>query len=188
MPDDPAKVITLDLLIERGDEVLPVFGQIGLVEDLSFLDAGVSIGYGSRVIAKTKDCFISPDGTEKFTTASVTGWLDLGEGWQPYLTTTKNAINDRPLWDELMAYVFNRIRPLLEESKDDKLSIELDEIALSLTELFNGNATVTVNRQPAEVPDNLGPGDEEGEREPKEPKTPESDDGPSTDRPGRPRS
>jgi Histidine kinase-, DNA gyrase B-, and HSP90-like ATPase len=177
MPGDQDKVINFDFALEYDGDVLPVTGQVGLVDGLKISDAGIHVGYGSRVITKTKDCFVSVDGNEKYAGASVTGWLDLGDGWQPYLSTTKTAVNDKPLWEALMGYVFESIKPLLEESDDEKLSLELEDIRLSLQNLFDGRATVSVPRTPSEVPTDLpeGPGDE-GTASAEEPATPETDE------------
>jgi len=177
LPGNHDKVINFDFAITYGDEDLPVIGQVGLIEGLTINDAGVHVGYGSRVITKTKDCFASPDGTETFAATTVTGWLDLGDGWQPYLSTTKNAINDRPLWDALMGYVFESIRDLLVEAADEKLTLELENIRLSLQTMFDGKAIVTVPREKVDLPDiDVGPSDEPGERDSGEPDTPETDD------------
>ena len=177
LPSSDDKVIDFDFALEYGEDLLPVVGQVGLIDGLTINDAGVHVGYGSRVITKTKDCFASADGTETFAGASVTGWLDLGDGWQPYLSTTKSGLNDKPLWDTLMGYVFDSIRGLLIEAADEKLTLELENIALSLQSIFDGRAVVTVPRQPTEVPDiDVGPSEESGERETHEPTTPETDD------------
>jgi hypothetical protein len=185
MPGDDDKVVDFDFALEYGNEILPVRGQVGLVDGLSVIDAGIHVGYGSRVIAKTKDCFVSADSSEKFVGASVTGWLDLGDGWQPYLSTTKTALNDKPLWDALMGYVFDSIRPLLEEADDEKLTLELEDIALSLQNLFDGSARVSVaKKEPTdEETEEVGPDDIEGERPLAEPATPQTDD--HTDKPAR---
>lgn len=153
MPADDDKIISFEVHVTHGDDVLPVTGQVALIESLKLNDSGIYIGYGSRVITKTKDCFVSPDGTERFNGSSVIGWLDLGDGWQPYLSTTKDAVNDKPVWAALMGFVFEQIKPLLEESDDEKLSLELEDIALSLQNLFDGASTVTVQRKPIEVPE-----------------------------------
>lgn len=181
MPGNDDKVINFDFTVAYGDdELLPVTGQVGLVDGLTVMDAGVHVGYGTRVITKTKDCFVSEDGTERFGGASITGWLDLGDGWQPYLSTTKSALNDRPLWDRLMGYVFDRIRPLLEEADHEKLTLELEDLALSLQNLFDGGATVSVARirPKPEARDEVNP-DDSGERVPSEPAVPQPADKPA---------
>jgi Histidine kinase-, DNA gyrase B-, and HSP90-like ATPase len=185
LPNDPTKLVSFEIT-EIAGRPLSVTGQVGLVEDLKLNDAGVTIGYGARVITKTKDCFVSPDGEERFAGASVTGWLDLGDEWLDHLTTTKTGIDDRPLWDALMGYVFAKIKPLLEAADDEKLTLELDDIALSLQHLFDGNTKVNVPRAPADVPEDLGPGEGIGVSPPDDPDVPEiSDSDRHVERPAR---
>lgn len=174
MPDDPDKSVGFDFTIQYDEDLLPVTGVVGLVEGLRIQDAGVAIGYGHRMITKTKDCFSSSDGEKRYTGSSVTGWLDLGEGWQPYLSTTKAGVNDQPLWTTLMDHVFHRIEPLLQESDDEKLLLELADIALNLQIALDGKATVTVTRSKVDIPEMPEPTGEEGGEEP-EPKV--SDEG-----------
>ena len=158
---DDDKTVSLDFIVTYGDDDLPVSGSVSLVEGLPMTESGISIGYGVRVITKTKDCFVSPDGMRRFSGSGVAGYLDLGDGWQPYLSTTKDRINDGPLWDALMSFVFEKIEPLLEESDDEKLTLELEDIALSLQDALAGTATVTVPKKVAEVlaPEGTGMGE-----------------------------
>lgn len=130
LDQDSKVVISGGLMV--GDEFLEVRGEIGLVEGLSRDKSKVAIGYGSRVIFKTRDCFTSPDGAEKFLAAGVTGWIDLRDGWQPYLTVLKDDIADGPVRETLMAWLFERARPLLKKVEDSSLQLLLDGIALGL--------------------------------------------------------
>lgn len=189
MPGDTDKVVNFDFVIARGDSDLPVTGQVGIVDGVTSVESGIHIGYGSRVIVKTKDCFSSSDGSETYTGSSVTGWLDLGDGWQPYLSTTKNALNDKPLWDVLMGYVFTAIEPLLREADDEKLTLELDDIALALQNLFDGAATVSVSKKVEEVdaPEG-GRGDtvdDPVDDTPTDTETDDDPDGPKQDKPAK---
>jgi hypothetical protein len=137
--------VEFDLIIEIGAMHLPVHGMIGIVEKLSHTQSVVSIGFGPRVITTTRDCYTSADGTEDYPGVGITGWLDLGEGWQPYLATTKDAMNDQPVWDALMGHVFTKIRPLLQARQDEKLTLELNDLALMLESALDGRAHVEVS-------------------------------------------
>lgn len=140
LPEDPDRKIAFDAVVETGDQALNVHGEIGAVEDLPVERSRIAIGFGPRVIALTRECFGLSDGSEKFLGAGVTGWLQLGEGWQPLLTTTKNAINDRPAWDALMDAVFRRIRPLLVQVQQAQQTIIFQDIALQLEAALNSDS------------------------------------------------
>lgn len=178
LPDDPDNTVEFDLAIEINDELLGVHGVIGLVADLAQQKSVVSIGLGPRVITTTRDCYASPDGDERFVGAGVAGWLDLGEGWQPYLSTTKDSVNDRPVWDLLMAHVFEKIRPLLAKVDYEKVTIELIEIGIMLESVLDGRAHVDVTSasklNPTDDEDKpLGPEEPSGEDAPDpQPSTP----------------
>ncbi len=131
-PSDPASTIEFDAGLVVNDEFLGVRGKIGIVDDLPLSRSKVAIGYGPRVILRTRDCYRSPDGTEAFREAGVAGYIDLLDGWQPYLATTKDAFNDGPVWDALMEYVFQKIRPILHAAKRNELMLLLEDIAISL--------------------------------------------------------
>ena len=176
LPDDPSKTVDLDLTLPVGGELLSLTGTVGLVKDLPHSRSRVAIGYGPRVILWTRDCYESADKTERFVGTGVTGWLDLDDGWQPYLSTTKDRINDQPVWDLLMEYVFMRIRPLLAQVEQDELFLELEDLAIDLQEALNGNYEVTVDRKRKPMPDDIEfgppepPDDDEEEPEAEEPK------------------
>jgi hypothetical protein len=96
------------------------------------------------VITVTWECFGLSDRSEKFLGAGVTGWLQLGEGWQSLLTTTKNGINDRPAWDALMDAVFRRIRPLLVQVQQAQQTIIFQDIALQLEAALNSGSRARI--------------------------------------------
>lgn len=131
-PSDPALTIEFDAGLVVNDEFLGVRGKIGVVDDLPLSRSKVAIGYGPRVILRTRDCYRSPDGSEAFREAGVAGYIDLLDGWQPYLATTKDAFNDGPVWEALMEYVFQKIRPILHAAKRNELMLLLEDIAISL--------------------------------------------------------
>lgn len=137
--------IPFSLTVELDNfELLPVTGEIGVVDGLSYERSQIAIGFGPRVILKTKDCFVSPDGERRYSGAGVTGWLDLGEGWQPYLNTTKDGINNDQIWSSLMGYVFEKIEPLLKRVEDEKFEIEFESLAMTLEQQLGGLARVKV--------------------------------------------
>lgn len=139
MPDDQDKKVDIAITLEHQGQHLGVAGAIGIISDLPQSQSQVSIGFGPRVIFRTRDCYGSQEDQEKrYVGTGVAGWLDLQDGWQPYLSTTKDAINDEPLRKKLMHYVFTQIEPLLKQVQSDKLTLVLDNIGLMLTNLLNG--------------------------------------------------
>lgn len=147
-------------------------GQIGTVEDLPHAKSVVSIAFGPRVITTTRDCFASPGGDEIYAGTGVCGHLDLGEGWQPFLATTKNRIHDDRAWDALMAHVFETIQPLLKKLQAKKLNLILDDLAVQLEEAFDGKGEIEIQVKPKK------PGEPTGKKHPHGP--PEK---PGTDEP-----
>lgn len=145
-----ADSVSFDLTIDVRGEFLSVHGRVGIIDDLPQIKSVVHVGFGPRTIIRTRDCYSSRDGAEKFIGTGVTGWLDLGEGWQPFLSTTKDEINDKPVWDELMGYVFEQIRPILSKVDKKQLAAEFDDLALHLQTALNGKSkleiSVTVDR------------------------------------------
>jgi hypothetical protein len=121
----------------------------------------VSIGYGARVITKTRECYSSSDGSLKFDGTGIAGWIQLGDGWQPYLSTTKDAVNDQPVWDCLMGHIFAQIRPLLEKVQEDVFDLIFTDMAVNLEQAFNthSKANIEVHYSKAEPPGDL-PGTE----------------------------
>ena len=131
LPDDPDRLVNFDIVLEvEGRDHLSAFGSVGLVDDLPLSQSLISVGYGARVICKTRDCYSSPDGSVKFDGTEIAGWLQLGDGWQPYLSTTKDAVNDQPVWDVLMDHVFTKIRPLLERVQEDSFDLIFTDMAV----------------------------------------------------------
>ena len=157
MPDDPARQIKFDLTLEVRDEYLSVFGCIGMIDDLPLSQSFVSVGYGARVITKTRDCYSSPDGLLKFDGTGIAGWIQLGDGWQPYLSTTKDAVNDQPVWDTLMGHIFTQIRPLLEKVQADVFDLIFTDMAINLEQAFNtqSKANIEVHYSKQEPPGDL---------------------------------
>jgi hypothetical protein len=167
MPEDPERLVSFDLTLEvRDQEHLSVFGCIGLIDDLPLSQSMVSVGYGARVITKTRDCYSSPDGSDKFDGTGIAGWIQLGDGWQPYLSTTKDAVNDQPVWETLMGHIFHQIRPLLEKVQEKAFDLVFTDIAVNLQEAINTTANTTIDvhyakgEPPGELPGSEGRGGE----------------------------
>jgi hypothetical protein len=176
---DPTQTVNIDatLMLPNGD-MLPVAGQVGVIDGLSYEKSSIAVGFGWRVIVRTKDCYVSPDRERSYTGSGVSGWLDLGEGWQSYLTTTKDGLNDTPAWDTLMGWVFERIEPLLKSIETTKLTLELDAIALGVQERLGNLVEIRVARQERETPvPRGGTGHPDGDGTPRKPSLNESDPG-----------
>jgi len=169
----------LSVVLKDGAEPLHATGQVGIVDDLPASRSVVHVGFGSRVILRTRDCYRSPDGLAQYSGVGITGYLDLGDGWQPYLSTTKDQVHHRPLWAKLMGHIFTRIEPLLKERDVEKMSVVLEGIALNLETALNSEFTVTVDVVGGEGEDRE-PGDEHGTHShaatPKSPEKPQSKD------------
>lgn len=138
LPEDPRRIVHFNLNVRHDEKLLPVQGTVALTEGLPYSQSLVSIGFGHRVIFSTRECYASHDGETSYSGSGVGGWLDLGDGWQDYLSTTKDAINDDVLRTALMHHVFTKIEPLLKQTEEDRLSIILDGMSLELTDMLTG--------------------------------------------------
>lgn len=131
-----------DGVVELDGKHLPFRGRIGIVEDLPYSQSLVRIGFAHRVIKSTRDCYDSPTSEERFLGVGVCGYIDLGEGWQDYLSTTKEAINHAGAWSALMAFVYEEIRPLLVAMDEEKLSVFFDDLEFQFSEMINGKSEI----------------------------------------------
>lgn len=122
---------------------LGVRGIVGTVPDLPYKNSNIAVGYGSRVLRETKDCFTSPNGRKRYSGLGITGWLDLGEGWQDLFSTQKDDINDAPAWELLMGHVFQQIEPLLQSAEDEKRNLILDDLRIGIESALNGRGLAT---------------------------------------------
>ena len=142
-PSQKSKTVHFDITIEYGDEHLPVSGRIYYDETTPASESNIQIGYGFRIIRNARECYQSPDGGEKYAGTGVSGWLDLGENWQPYLSTTKDAFDDAPLFDVLMGHVFEQIKPLLKAAEDQSFDVLFEDLNINLERALNGLGEVT---------------------------------------------
>lgn len=149
----PGKGVAIDLVLETPDgQHLGVRGEIGEIPDLPLNRSRVHVGFGPRVIMETRDFFEPVDSEERFRVAGIAGWLDLLDGWQPYLATTKDAINDTPVYEALRSVVFAKIEKLLQELRKARESLLLNEITLDLNAaLDSGVQTEIPIEEPEEV-------------------------------------
>jgi len=150
-PSELSKTINFDLVLEHRGEHLPVHGSVTFDENTPQSESRVQIGFGYRMIRSTTDCFQSRGGEEKYAGIGVSGWLDLGEGWQPYLSTTKDAIDDAPLYGALMDHVFKSIKPLLQQAERKSFSVQFDDLAIGLEQALNSRAGDIVIRVGTEL-------------------------------------
>jgi hypothetical protein len=150
-PIENSRTINFDLVLEHRGEHLPVHGSVTFDENTPQSESRIQIGFGYRMIRSTTDCFQSRDGEEKYAGIGVSGWLDLGEGWQPYPSTTKDAIDDAPLYGALMDHVFKRIKPLLQQAERKSFSVHFDDLAIGLEQALNSRAGDIVIRVGTEL-------------------------------------
>jgi hypothetical protein len=141
--------IRLDVKVHGKARPLTAEGQVGVRVGLGPSESKIEVGFGHRVIKRTSDCYSSPDGQQSYGGVGVTGWVDLGEGWQDFLTTTKTDFHDAQAWDSLMEHLFFELEPLLKQVEDENERYQLAEIALnlelSLQGAFQVDATIAAN-------------------------------------------
>jgi hypothetical protein len=127
------KAFAIELVLRTPDgHDLGVRGQIGEVPNLPLDRSRIHVGFGPRVIMETRDFFDSVDGEDRFRVAGIAGWLDLLDGWQPYLATTKDAIHHGPVYDALREKIFFTIKPLLEQLRKARENLLLNDLTLEL--------------------------------------------------------
>src|SRR5215472_11696501 len=119
----------------------PVTGEIGYVPDYSQEKSKVDFCFQHRRIFQTRDCYQGPD-SKRYTAPGVLGYIDLGEGWQDFLTLTKDEINDDEVREVLMTVIFEQIKPLLEKIDEQEKTIHITDIAIQLERALNGGKSV----------------------------------------------
>lgn len=140
--------INIDWTLVYEDKYLPVVGVIGQDPSLGLERSQVEIGFGARVVKATKDCYTAPDESHSYTGLHVAGYIDLGEGWQDYLTTAKTDFTDVELYRALMGALFERLKPLLQENEDEIEAIQLNGIAMKLSASLSGGFEVDAEVSP----------------------------------------
>lgn len=135
------------------NDFLPFEGLAGIIEELPHSKSRISIGYGARVITTTRDCFSSPDEEERYAGTGVCGFVDLGEGWQTYLSTTKSGVNDDNVWRALMGHIFNQIRKLLKSRDEARQILLMADLQVSLQSMFSGRSDLEITIRRPSVPD-----------------------------------
>ena len=168
-PSARVESIDFDLDIEHDDgTTLPIKGRVFYDETTSQADSRLQIGYGHRIIRSATECFRSQDGEERYAGVGISGWLDLGDAWRGYLTTTKDGIDDEVLFDTLMGYVFEKIKPLLKRSQQKIFAMQFDDLALGLERALNhrggGNIVVHVQSPTPDIEDKGGLAEDGPER------------------------
>jgi hypothetical protein len=148
--------IDFDFVLDTGAEHLAVSGKAGIVDELPYAQSKMSIGYGHRVICTTRECY-QKEGAERFSGTGVCGWIDLHEGWQSYLSTTKDAINDGPVWHALMGHLYDELSPLLESVSKETLRILFDDLQLSLQTSINDLSSISNDDWREHAPINVIP-------------------------------
>lgn len=117
---------------------LPYSAKFGNDPKISVDRARASIGFGHRVIYETTECYSSPDRKVRYTVPDVCGLVILGDGWQGFLSTAKDDINDDEVKRTLMGQVFYKIEALLKASQTARDSLQLDAACLQVQDLFRG--------------------------------------------------
>lgn len=125
----------LEFALEIDGKVLTASGRIGFKPGLKITDYGIAICFGPRLLTVTKDCFSSEDGRQRFAGIGLLGYVDLDDGWQPLLSTTKTAIDDDRAWELLMKTLFDELRPDLERLEREQQRMQFDGLRLELQDV-----------------------------------------------------
>lgn len=146
-----SRFFTIDFELEGSP--LVASGLVGIVPGLTVSQSGIAVCFGPRLLKVTKDCFRSPDTGEVFAGIGVSGYVDLHDGWQPFLSTTKSAVDDDRAWDMLMHGLFRFLLPILEELERARRRVLFEDLALELKDIFNGRVLVRVDKDGKLQPD-----------------------------------
>jgi hypothetical protein len=126
----------INVTIRVNDLELVASGSAGYYPDAAVKDSNLQICYGPRVIMETTDCFLPPEGESEQGYCGVVGWVDLGEGWQDYLTSAKTSFCDDELRELLMRALYEELRPLLEQANEQAKRLQIAGLAVGLSEVL----------------------------------------------------
>ena len=146
-PRDPNHHVKFAEVISHDGERFPIRGEFGLFPDLSGRLSKATIGFYPQVVIETAECYTDPEGLS-YSGRGVAGYVDLGDGWQNKLSTHKEDIDDHILRGKLMTVIFEKIKPLLEQTEQDEQAIILNNFVLDLEGAFNRLATVVTLSRP----------------------------------------
>ncbi len=136
--------ISFEVVFEVDGTPLGARGLVAVVPDLTLSRSVMRVCFGHRQLFTTKDCYRSADGEHSYPGVGVTGYVDLEDGWQPYLTTAKNEIDDSRVREALMGFLFSKLEPLLVEAEANRYQVLLNDLSLELQKVFNGKVLVSV--------------------------------------------
>jgi len=139
---------TWDLRMLVRDRELGATLYAGIDPELTFEDSALEICFGPQVIKRTRDCYQSPDKSETYDGRTLRAWVDLGEGWQDFLTNTKTSLNDAEAEDTLYAALFGVLRPILQSIKEDSRMLAVANIEANLSKHLSGLLDVDVPARP----------------------------------------
>lgn len=137
--DAPKTTVRINFAVQVDDGApLRVEGLIGICKGLSAAKSKIYVGFGHRLIKATRDCFRSPDGVKEYSGIGVTGFLDLQDGWQKHLTTTKENLTGH-VWDVLCGAIYSKIEKLLQSVDAAAANLVFQGLAIQLSALLNGS-------------------------------------------------
>ena len=70
LPEDPERLVRIDLSVEVGDQLLTVDGLIGVIDDLPLSQSNVTVGYGPRESSPPRPGTATAHPTAKTATAA----------------------------------------------------------------------------------------------------------------------
>jgi hypothetical protein len=129
-------VVEFVLEFEVGGKTVIANGRVGYNESISQNKSKIAIGFGARVIMNTAECF-GGEG-RRYHGTGISGWIDLGEGVQPLLSTAKDDFNDKNFQRELMSAIFEQIKPLLEKVQKQKINSIFADLKVNLEKTLQG--------------------------------------------------
>lgn len=127
-------------------------GEVWYDSTASKDDSYIAICYGPREIVRATKCYGDYDGV------GVGGYLELGDGWKHYLTTTKTEFHDQEMFDSLMLLMYRQLEPLLKRAASESDQIKLDLLGCSLAASIEGSFDVDVVATPTGGGGGGGPG------------------------------
>jgi Histidine kinase-, DNA gyrase B-, and HSP90-like ATPase len=104
--------------------------------------SGIDICYGPRIIKRSRDCFISPDGKTCYAGVGLVGYLDLDDDWPDYLIRTKSGFCDDEAEAVLNAELFRLCEPLLQQAEEQSEQIQVADLELKLAASIEGALNV----------------------------------------------
>jgi hypothetical protein len=131
----PKPDVMLDVTFEHEGIQLAAQGQASYLPSVSSTQSGISVGFYARQILKTKEPFrLNGEGADG---TGIIGYIELADGWQKFLTATKQGIDDDEARAKLFAALEEQLRPLLEKAQKQRDVVLFRELEVELKSLLD---------------------------------------------------